>query len=423
MCVARVTAYALMAINASEVRAMWRYLAALALSCTMVTQALAQDSFREAAQRSARRAVANTPGASISVAWVEGGEVSFAFGVGPDAASDGSSVYLIGSLTKQLTAAGILRLAEGGALHLDDPVRGYFPSAPANLSIRDLLNHLSGIPNYTDYVTQQFVRDPMPGEMIQGVRWGSGHTRCIAYSNTNYFLLAEIMARVSSSSYADFMSDQIFGPLAMTSTRANLQGPVGRGSVIPGLPQINGRLPNEYHLAWASGAGSVQSNVLDLARWDIAFLSDWHGVRSAVVSNQANALPCSARGPAAYALGWIPGRLANGHTFLSHYGNIDGFTSLNAVDLDAGTGIVLLINASDQNGLLTQLMNEIGGNWQSRAASSQSRPLLPADPGFGRSCRFLAGPLIGQILQFPQFPQYPLRTPCTWQGSQGVVVR
>jgi CubicO group peptidase (beta-lactamase class C family) len=137
------------------------------------------------------------------------------------------SVFRAGSMSKQFTAAGILLLAERGRLQTSDKLSKYFPDFPRGdeVSLSDLLNHTSGIHNYTesqDIRTQSrqawttagladlVKAQPRLYDFDPGTGWH--------YSNSNYVLLGEIIEKVSGQPLAVFMRQNLFEPLGMTSS-------------------------------------------------------------------------------------------------------------------------------------------------------------------------------------------------------------
>ena len=136
-------------------------------------------------------------------------------------------VFEIGSITKQFTAAGIMMLAEQGKLSTDDLLSKFLPDYPGGdaVTVEHLLTHTSGIVSYTGipgYMATKVRLDMSPEEIIDefkdrpveftpGDRW--------AYNNSGYILLGAIIERVSGQSYEDFVEQQIFKVLGMTSAR------------------------------------------------------------------------------------------------------------------------------------------------------------------------------------------------------------
>ncbi|NJO03165.1 MAG: beta-lactamase family protein [Bacteroidia bacterium] len=137
------------------------------------------------------------------------------------------SVFRIASVSKQFTAMAVMILRQEGKLLYDDPLRKFFPDFPyPSVQIRHLLSHTSGLPDYISqfythtpemmtYASNQNVVDWIMGDQPPlhfppGSQW--------AYSNTNYVLLAELVAKLSRHAFPDFLRAHIFDPLEMENT-------------------------------------------------------------------------------------------------------------------------------------------------------------------------------------------------------------
>ena len=140
--------------------------------------------------------------------------------------------FRIGSITKPFTSAAILMLAERGKLALDDPVCRYVSPCPAAwgpATIRHLLSHTSGIPDFTrlEALRGGELREQTPAELASAV---AGHPLAFApgtgwdYSNSGYLLLGMVIEKVSGRAYEDFLRDEIFVPAGMTATARDRPG-------------------------------------------------------------------------------------------------------------------------------------------------------------------------------------------------------
>jgi CubicO group peptidase (beta-lactamase class C family) len=223
----------------------------------------------------------------LSVAVVRGGKIDVARGFGlanvelAAPASEGT-VYEIQSLTKQFTAAAIMLLVEDAKVRLDAPISAYLPHLPEAwkpITVRQLLSHTAGIPDYTEApgwsASSRLDRTPddllapirrRPLEFVPGSRW--------KYSNSNYYVLGEIIEKAGGRSWAGFLRARIFRPLGMSNTCANDLSDIlaGRasgyhwsGSKIVNVPPVS---PSQK---WA--AGGVVSTATDLAVWELALRS------------------------------------------------------------------------------------------------------------------------------------------------------
>jgi D-alanyl-D-alanine carboxypeptidase len=193
-----------------------------------------------------------------------------------------STVYEIGSLTKQFTAALLMMLVQEGRLSLNDPLSVYFPNAPVSwkqITIRHLLTHTSGIRNHSamedfpDIYNIKHERDELlnmfyelPMDFQPGETW--------SYDNTGYILLGYIIEDIGGKSYWELLQERIFRPLAMKDTRNTDPRPIipNRAS---GYVWNGDRFENQPTLPpyTAFSAGALQSTVLDLARWELSLSS------------------------------------------------------------------------------------------------------------------------------------------------------
>lgn len=236
--------------------------------------------------------------------------------------------FRIGSLTKQFTAAAILLLAEQGKVGLDDPIRTYYPDAPPawdQVTIRRLLNHTAGIPNYTalpDYRASQ-TQPVTPEQLIQRFRDrpldfepGAG----MRYSNSGYALLGHVIERASGARYGDFIRQAILAPLGMTQS-----GYDDAATLIPqrahGYRRRDGAIFNAPYIDMSLpyAAGGLYSTAGDLLRWSRGlYLGGLLKAESldAMLTPDKNA----------YALGVRVVEVGGSRRY-EHDGNIDGFSS------------------------------------------------------------------------------------------------
>jgi CubicO group peptidase (beta-lactamase class C family) len=196
------------------------------------------------------------------------------------------TVFDVGSVTKQFTAASIVLLSLDGALTLDDDVRVHLPELPdygQPITIRHLLHHTSGIRDYlnlmalggrdfyapishqdiVELMARQSTLNSMPGDRYR-------------YSNTGYMLLATIVDRVTGRTYGEFARERIFEPLGMTRSflYENAERIVhGRATGYAPDGADGYRMVHNYPFATA-GDGQLYTTVGDLLRWSHALMSD-----------------------------------------------------------------------------------------------------------------------------------------------------
>jgi CubicO group peptidase (beta-lactamase class C family) len=191
-------------------------------------------------------------------------------------ASD-STIYQSGSIGKQFTATLVLMLVEQGRLRLDDRIVRFLPEGKrrwADVTVRHLLTHTSGIPDYTDsavdlhrdYTEDQLVKvaATLPLAFAPGTRW--------SYSNTGYVLLGALIHRVTGSFYGDLLHDWIFQPLDMRSARV-----ISEADIVPnraaGYRLADGEVKNQEWVSPSlntSADGSLYLSLRDYIRWAIA---------------------------------------------------------------------------------------------------------------------------------------------------------
>jgi CubicO group peptidase (beta-lactamase class C family) len=195
-----------------------------------------------------------------------------------------ATVYQIGSVTKQFTAAIILRLEEQGKLRLDDKLTKYFPGYPNgdSITIFHLLTHSSGIFNYTNdgkFMNAEVARPQTQEKMISLFRdkpLGFSPGSKFSYSNSGYSLLGYIVEKVTGKQWETVMREYILSPLKMTHSGfdfARLQSPdkaIGYFYVNSTGYQTAPIVDSTVSYA----AGSLYSTVGDLYKWERAIYGD-----------------------------------------------------------------------------------------------------------------------------------------------------
>ncbi|MEO8197223.1 MAG: serine hydrolase [Thermoanaerobaculia bacterium] len=222
------------------------------------------------------------PGAAVLVKWK--GEVVLHRGYGMAQMDFGipvspEQVFEIGSVTKQFTAAILLRLAEQGKVALSDPLTQYLPQMTfggATITLEQLLSHTSGVPNYTDMpewiprwredmslATLLGLFQDKPLDFPPGTMWN--------YSNSGYILLGAVIEKVTGKTYEEVVESELFAPLGMKDSRYGHQEEIVRGRVAGYMKGPEGWANAPYlSLTQPYAAGSLMSTVDDLARWSDA---------------------------------------------------------------------------------------------------------------------------------------------------------
>lgn len=293
------------------------------------------------------------------------------------------SVYRIGSVTKQFTSSAVMQLVEQGKVKLDDSIATYLPTLPKPwrvVTLRQLLNHTSGIPSYTD-IGPSWVRrwgeemNPdtlvaltanMPMWFAPGTQW--------RYDNSGYVVLGMLIEKVTGHSWGNDIAERFARPLGLEDTRECLATPI-----VPrrarGYDAAGSGWTNTQYLAMSQpySAGALCSTVGDLTKWNRA-LHTGH-----VVSAASYALMTTPEGAAAasrYGFGLGRDTIA-GRPMITHGGGINGFATGNAWIPSAELSITVLANSGSAHSdeLLKQLARAALG-----APLEQPPKVLPLAP-------------------------------------------
>lgn len=300
--------------------------------------------------------VLGLPGMSIAVALK--GNVVFAKGYGRRNLGESlnampDTVFRIASVSKQFTAAAVLRLRAQGLISLDDPPGKYLSWAtyPDGVTVRNFLNHTSGVPCFStvpEFFLQNWPKEVTPRDVAERVGFDLAFAPGSEwqYSNTTYIVLAALVEELAGKPLHEFLRLEFFEPLNLMRTFGD-----DSTAILPNVacgytrfamgPQE--RVP-ETISSWGIGAGSLCSTVLDLVRWnkalrsgEVVSASDFIEMTSpAVLRNGANT---------GYGLGIGVATLGDGLREVRHDGGTFGFLSCNATYPDIDLDIVFLTNS------------------------------------------------------------------------------
>lgn len=261
------------------------------------------------------------------------------------------TVFRIGSITKQFTSALVMRLVERGTLSLDDTLGKLVPTVPAlwrRVTLRQLLNHTSGIHNYTASRKWQprWREDMSPDTIVSLVRDDtldfSPGTKW-SYDNTGYVLLGMVLDRATHVPYPTLVRDSLAAPLGLTSTEYCWERPIIPHRAL-GYDRVGKGLLNTQYLSMTQpyAAGALCSTVGDLVRWTAALSS---GRVVSPASYAAMTHPTGAAAGAHYGFGLVVDTMA-GHRRIHHDGGINGFVSSLDYYPDDSLTVVVLSNTS-----------------------------------------------------------------------------
>ena len=274
--------------------------------------------------------------------------------LGRKISAEAGTIYQLGSISKQFTAAAVMRLVERGKVNLDDPLTKYLPDYPTRgrkVLIRHLLHQTSGIKEFFTVkgfdelesgppekysrqdIVDLFKREPFVYE--PGERW--------AYSNSNYTLLGLIIERASGRTYDEYLRETFFDPLGLKTLHSFgsrpkdsgcARGYMPRGGSLVPAPPVN---PNT-----AIGDGGLAASAPDLVRWTHA-LATGRAVSPASYRRMTSPerVRRGYRPDYGYGLSLVP---LDGRRRVGHNGDVTGYTSALAHYPDDDLTVAVLTN-------------------------------------------------------------------------------
>jgi CubicO group peptidase (beta-lactamase class C family) len=294
---------------------------------------------------------------------------------------DGHTNFRLASFTKQFTAMAVMLLVHDGKLHYDDTLTEIFPDFPAygnTISVRNLLNHTSGLPDYEDlmdalekttgpvWTPEKQIQDAEVLELLKKEKIGKfAPGTSWSYSNSGYVVLGLIVARVSGKSYGDFLRERIFAPLKVNHTLVFQKGKNAVANRAFGHSKDGSALKETDQSSTSAtlGDGGIYSNLEDLAKWDDALRNhsllsekEFQPALSPVKLNDGSA-PHWPREPnddnlhpgkpVSYGFGWFRDPY-QGHSRIWHTGSTVGFrTVIERFTEGDGLTVIVLCNRAD----------------------------------------------------------------------------
>lgn len=265
--------------------------------------------------------------------------------------------FAIASNTKQFTAAAIMKLVDENKISLNETIDKYFPKYKYGnkITIKDLIQMRSGIPDYLNDVDSFFIDEESRGiikeyetgnyydKYVEDNRWSSEKilknlyltelyfepNEMYDYCNTNYYLLGLIIEQVSGLSYEDYLKKYIFEPYKMTSTNLKMEklDAKGHGS------DVSGEIVASPNFTYAAGA--IHSNVFDLFTW-MRMLHTGQVISEKSYNEMITPVDT-------YGYGLIIE-----DNVIKHGGVIDGFKSYTQYDVENDITIIVLQNADSE---------------------------------------------------------------------------
>jgi len=338
-------------------------------------------------------------------------------------------VFRIGSMGKQFTAVAILQLVKEGKVKFDDPLSKYVPDFPGAeaITVEQLLTHTSGIRSYNDVPSALIgIReDKTPMQLVEGIRnekpaFAPGESWM--YSNSGYLFLGIIIEKASGMKYADYMQTKLFTPLGLKNTFVEDETQIVAGRVKGYAIGPDNVLRNAGYMNMTQpyAAGSIESNVDDLARWNELLVAG-KVIDKALVDRAWTESRTKDGEPTGYGYGWYVSD-EDGVHFVVHGGAITGFRSNGVLVPEKKLFVGVLHNAlSSGNDLYytlkyitTRLALEVlGQSWSatpvamSDDAKNQFTGIYDFD-GVKRTVRFEDGKLSAQQEGGPPFALLPV---------------
>ena len=295
----------------------------------------------------------NAPGATFLIS--KNGNIIYkkAFGLANlelNVPMETDNVFEIGSMTKQFTAISILMLVEKGDLNLDDEITKFIPDYPTNghkITIHHLLTHTSGIKSYTSLKKLNTIskQDLTPLELIdffknEPIDFVPGEK--FKYNNSGYVILGYIIEKITGLSYANFVEDNIFKKLKMTTSQyaSNSKVIQDRAS---GYQNNEGYInTREISFTLTYSTGSLMSTVSDMLKWQEALKNN--NLISKETTEKAFTNYSLNNGEAInYGYGWKIKTINNMRSF-EHGGAIWGFKSMGVYLPDLDIYVIGLTN-------------------------------------------------------------------------------
>ncbi len=321
---------------------------------------------------------------------IENGEIVFrgTFGISnfnPVDSLELNSVFRLGSVSKQFTAMGIMILKDQGKLSYDQDIREFIPELPyTGITIRHLLNHTSGLPDYARIMDAHWkpgLAYDNPERFISGnedilkmlcaykppVHFKPGEKW--EYSNTGYNLLATLISRASERPFNDYLQEHIFKPAGMSNT-----------SVYKYIPGFDEQMPNRvfgfgtkfngtdrfstdsHYLNPAYGEGGIYSTLEDLMKWDSLLYTN--ALISKQTLEEAFTPGLLNNGDQTdYGFGWFIDISPNGKKVVKHMGGWAGFLTNMYREIEENNCIITLTNNNSRyynmdDGLIDILHNK-----------------------------------------------------------------
>ena len=307
------------------------------------------------------------PGVAIAV--VKGGEVILSEGFGLRNVQDSlpvtvETIFAIGSSTKAFTALSVGLLVDEGIVDWNEPVKTYLPTfklydeyATTHMTPKDLLTHRSGLPRHDlMWYGSPFTREEIFNR-LQYLEPNKDFRYAWQYQNLMFMTAGYIVGKMKDCSWEEFVNESIFTPLGMTNSNFSvLESQETDDYALPYKKKDEEIKEMSFRdISNIGPAGSINSNVTDMAKWIQLHLNDGKVGETQIISEAVlqeilspqiivtRASEYPELSYTSYCLGWMI-QTYRGHKLIQHGGNIDGFSALVSLLPDDNFGIVILTN-------------------------------------------------------------------------------
>ena len=309
---------------------------------------------------------------SMAIAVAQGGKILWeeAFGwMNKDSKTKATpiTIYPIASLSKSLTATGMMVLVEQKKVGLDDPVGEYiapsrltvYEGKASEVTVRRVLNMTSGIPHgymvYKDPYSSLNLRKFIEQYGVVVFRPGDVEL----YSNFSYAVLELIIENITNASFADFMKTEVFDPLGMTQTSVGIPNSLKHAATKYQSNKVT--IPHNYFVPAA--AGGIYSSVHDLIRYAMFHLTNQLPYQRQILRDKTLTTMHTAKDgnleSAIMALGWGFVTLGDNTAWILSNGGIEGATSMLSLVPSADLAVVCLTNVTSRSRITDQIAIEI----------------------------------------------------------------
>ena len=319
------------------------------------------------------------------------------------------SMYSLASISKPITATGLMVLVQKKAIDLDKPINEYLGEAKlrarlgdaAGATVRRVANHTSGLPlHYQFFYADEPYRAPTRDETIR--RFGNlvyAPGEHYQYSNLGYGVLDYIIERAGNRPYADYMREEVFLPLGLTHTSVDVGPGLEAHQAIRYTPGGE-RIP--FYAFDHPGASAVYSSAHDLVRFAMFHMKDRLPDQRQILSDESidamQQSTASTSNGSGYGVGWGSADTSRGYHVVEHSGGMPGVSTICSLYPSEHLAVVVLCNGrAPMTNLLRDMIVKIMLPEKKSEASKQSAPEGGEYKGFAPSAE-LTGKWKGKLV-------------------------